>query len=600
MRKHLFFIAIIIAITSSAFAQNPFGFNYQMVVRDASSNTINNKSVGIQMSILQSDASGAVVYQETFVKTTNAYGLVSLEIGSGTAINGSIENIDWNADAFYLETAIDESGGNSYKVIGTSKLASVPYSLYSQIAGYADSADYNSLTNLPITITNEQIAKIDSITITSGLDLDQMAADVAINNEKVSFPGFGTVPGTALEGNNIIWNIVEDNLFYDGSVGIGVDTTSDFGGSVLHVGGGILYDGIPSANTPGILYYDTTGAGSFRYYDNSGNNIVLGAKYKWTSEAKDAVIVNDVIVDGSLAVGQDAVNGEDFGFNTIIIKENNLRILFDDTDSITGDSPSNDWQIEINESSNGGTSHFAIKDITSETTPFKIMAGAPTNSFFINSYGNIGIGTNTPVSKLDVNGIVKASSFIGDGSGLTGITGGTGGISNIDTTVISADTDANGTGEIAFQTQNVTKVLITNDGKVGIGTEAPVAMLDVNGSGSFESINASGNVSAGSIVYKITSYTDPGENTLDFDVSNKSVIIFNTAANQTIDGFSAGIEGQEISITTIQAEIIINHNGAGTQKILLPGSVNKTLTLNSSARFICDGTNWYCIGINTL
>jgi len=600
MRKHLLFLAIVLAITFNNFAQNPFGFNYQMVVRDANSNTINNKSIGIQMSILQGDANGSVVYQETFVETSNAYGLINLEIGSGTVQTGSIETINWNTDAFFLETSIDENGGSLYKTIGTSKLSSVPYSMYSQHAGFADSADYNTLSNLPVTITPEQISKIDSISITTEIDLNKLADSVAINSAKIGFPGFGTLPGLAFEGNNVIWNKIDTNLFYEGNVGIGVDTSADFGGSVLHVGGGIWYDGIPSANTPGLLYYDTTGVGSFRYYDNSGNNIVLGAEYKWTSKAKDAVIVNDVIIDGNIAIGFDAVNGEEFGFNSIILKENNLRILFDDTDSITGTSPANDWQIEINESNNGGTSHFAIKDITSETTPFKIMAGAPTSSLFINSDGKIGIGTDNPASELDVKGVIKADSFIGDGSGLTGITGGTGGISNSDNTLISADTDANGTGEIAFQTQNATKLLITNDGKVGIGTETPTAKLDVNGSGSFESINASGNVSVGSITYKITSYTNPVEDTLDFDVSNKSVIIFNTAANQTIDGFSTGVEGQEITISTIQGEIIINHNGAGTQKILLPGSVNKTLTLNSSARFICDGTNWYCIGINTL
>ncbi len=39
----------------------------------------------------------------------------------------------------------------------------------------------------------------------------------------------------------------------------------------------------------------------------------------------DQVILDDLIVDGSACIGFDCVNGESFGFDTLRLKENNLR-----------------------------------------------------------------------------------------------------------------------------------------------------------------------------------------------------------------------------------------------------------------------------------
>ncbi|MCP3958144.1 MAG: tail fiber domain-containing protein [bacterium] len=116
---------------------------------------------------------------------------------------------------------------------------------------------------------------------------------------------------------------------------------------------------------------------------------------------KDQVILDDLIVDGSACVGMDCVNGESFGFDTLRLKENNLRVRAVDTSS-TSSFPSRDWQITFNDSSNGGANKFSIDDIDGGRTPFTIEAGAPSHSLYVDDGGRIGFGTSTPVADLHV------------------------------------------------------------------------------------------------------------------------------------------------------------------------------------------------------
>ena len=116
---------------------------------------------------------------------------------------------------------------------------------------------------------------------------------------------------------------------------------------------------------------------------------------------RDQCFLDDVIVDGSLCVGFDCVCNESFGFDTIRLKENNLRIKFQDT-SNSASFPTNDWQITINDSSNGGAEKFSIDDISGGRTPFTIEAGAPSHSLFVDDGGRLGLGTSTPVVDVHV------------------------------------------------------------------------------------------------------------------------------------------------------------------------------------------------------
>ena len=129
----------------------------------------------------------------------------------------------------------------------------------------------------------------------------------------------------------------------------------------------------------------------------------------------DQVFFDDVIVQGSQCVGMDCVNGESFGEDTLRLKENNLRIHFQDT-SNSAAFPTNDWRIIVNESANGGDNYFSIEDSSALREPFKIEAGARDNAIYIGKDGKVGLGTNTPEAELHVEGAVKATTDVVAGS----------------------------------------------------------------------------------------------------------------------------------------------------------------------------------------
>ena len=135
MKKILLSLVAAATLSLSSFGQAPEGFKYQAVVRDAGNTILNNQTVGLRMTIQQGSIGGTTVYAETFATTSNAYGLVNLEIGNGTVVSGTFANIDWSAGPYFMETAVDVSGGTNYSVMGTSQLMSVPYALYAKTSG---------------------------------------------------------------------------------------------------------------------------------------------------------------------------------------------------------------------------------------------------------------------------------------------------------------------------------------------------------------------------------------------------------------------------------------------------------------------------------
>ena len=129
---HLLIILLAhLLINQSIFAQAPQKMSYQAVIRNTSGALVSSASVGMKISILQGTATGTVAYSETQTASTNANGLVSLEIGSGTVVSGTFAGINWATGPYFIKTETDPAGGTNYSITGTSQLMSVPYALFS-------------------------------------------------------------------------------------------------------------------------------------------------------------------------------------------------------------------------------------------------------------------------------------------------------------------------------------------------------------------------------------------------------------------------------------------------------------------------------------
>jgi hypothetical protein len=195
----------------------------------------------------------------------------------------------------------------------------------------------------------------------------------------------------------------------------------------------------------------------------------------------DQVINDDLIITSSACIGFDCVNGESFGFDTLRLKENNVRIKFDDTSS-TGSFPSNDWQLTANDSSNGGQNKFSIDDTTSGRTPFTIEASAQSHSLYVDSSGRIGLGTNNPVVEMHIsNGDSPTIRLEQNGS--SGFTPQTWDVAGNETNFFIRDATNGSTLPFRIRPGAPSNSLyIDTDGDIGLGTTNPAASLHIQNS----------------------------------------------------------------------------------------------------------------------
>jgi hypothetical protein len=192
----------------------------------------------------------------------------------------------------------------------------------------------------------------------------------------------------------------------------------------------------------------------------------------------DQCIPDDLIVTSSACIGFDcACNVESFGFDTIRLKENNLRIKFEDTS--VGGFPTRDWQLTANDSANGGMSRFSIDDVDSGRTVFTVEGGAPSSSLYVDDGGRVGLGTSTPATELHiVDGDSPTLRFDQDGSG--GFTPQRWDVAGNEANFFVRDVTGGSKLPLRIRPGAPTSSIdIAADGDVGLNTASPAAALHV-------------------------------------------------------------------------------------------------------------------------
>ena len=302
--KKLFAFFAAVLLTASVFAQSPEKMSYQAVIRNSSDVLVTSTQIGMEINIRQGSPTGTVVYTETQTPTTNANGLVSIEIGGA-----GFSAINWGSDIYYIETKTAVVPPlTTYTITGVSQLLSVPYALHAKtaesISGGITETDpifgASVASGIAGTDTTNWNNKLDSYTETDPIFGASVASGI-----------------TATDTTN--WNNKQEQLTAGTGISIVGNTISATGSSSHYVGE--LYGG-------GVVFWvDQTGNHGLicSMIDNSTGLIWTTAAYQsttvpggalsdWDGQANTTAIVAQAGAGTTYAAGLcDVYTNVDYG-----------------------------------------------------------------------------------------------------------------------------------------------------------------------------------------------------------------------------------------------------------------------------------------------
>ncbi|REC43085.1 beta strand repeat-containing protein [Chryseobacterium pennipullorum] len=417
-------------------SQVPEKMSYQAVMRNGSGQLLTNQSVAVKVSVLQGSPAGAAVYAERLTGNTNANGLISLEIGTGTVLSGTFASINWPSGNYYLKTETDPAGGTNYTIAGTSQLLSVPYAMYAKSAGGG-----GGTFTIPYSSTVNNAGTLFSLANDGdGTSLEGSNTTTTSNIAAVRGLVTSTSPGGFSSGVRGINN---------GTGGLGVGVYGSQNGSGWGVYGstpnGLGVYGNSSGNGYGVYANSNSGTGlnatsntgvaaNVAIFNNANNNSAFTA-----STVGNGTVVN--ITTTGNGAGLRSSTGGGFGVQGITSSQTSAGIVGD----------------------NNGAGEAIVGRTTSD------IAGAVVGRNDGGGYGVRGfIATNTSGTGIGVLGQVGSNNS-------TGRAGRFENLNQTNTTNNTFEVETNGNGNIPDNTQgNAASFLVDNSNSVGAAVRGEV------------------------------------------------------------------------------------------------------------------------------
>lgn len=298
-----------------------------------------------------------------------------------------------------------------------------------------------TIANFTSSTANITLGTIPTLTTGTTTSTNDVVTNGTITNLSATTSTFlGTITGST----NVI-NIGSGQIYKDASGNVGIGTASPVSVLDISKASDTSERAIKVQNSSSDLYIGTEGTSGNRFSGSSANNVFFGT----TSAAGIEFATNNTVrakIDSSGNVGIGTTS-----------PTTNHRLTISATDARMDVTSTNATYASLRIVSNNAAYCIIDTGLVSDSyTTTKNLVFQPNG-------GNVGIGTTSPATKLDVAGSIRVS----DGNGLQW-----GNANNY----ISGSGASN---VVLLATNSVERLRIDSSGNVGIGTTSPAAKLHV-------------------------------------------------------------------------------------------------------------------------